>query len=111
MPSTGTRRATTPSPTSQIRASHAPTPKRFVGACSTMTVGSTTAPVTSVTAPAASGLSESSCTSHPRVHDGVEDVDQQVDEHVPDRDHGDEALDLLILPLRDRAEQLGAHTR
>src|SRR2546423_1084251 len=110
MPRTGTSTARTPSPTSQMSASQAPTPNRFVGACST-TTAPTTAPATSANGPPACGLSESSCTSHSWVENGIQNVDQEVHRHVADRDHGDEALDLLVLALGDGTEQLGAHAR
>src|SRR4051794_683257 len=111
MPIQGTRNAIALRPTIQMSASHAPTPKRRVGACST-TTGSTAAPATSAPPDPidASGLSESSCTSHPWFEDGVQDVDEHVDRDVADGNHRDKALDLLVLALCDRAEQLGTHS-
>src|SRR3954451_7124791 len=105
----GTMNAPTMMPTSQMSASQPPMPIRFVGALST--TGSPDIPPSRIRpdAGASLGLSESSCTAHPRIEEGVEDVDGEVHEHVADRDHGDEALDFLVLTLRDRTEELGTH--
>src|SRR4051794_37939073 len=97
-------------PTSQISATQAPMPNLFVGACS-MTTSAAAPDASASPGAAASGLSESSCTADPRIEEGVEDVDGEVHQDVADRDHCDEALDLLVLTLGDRTEQFGAHPR
>src|SRR5262245_25552961 len=50
-------------------------------------------------------------TADPRVEHGVQEVDEEVDEHEQDGDHEDVALQLDVLTGEDRLADLLAHPR
>src|SRR5688572_23057135 len=104
--------------TSQTMANQPKTPSRLVRACSTST-GAASAASTAATASTASwatGPSDpevlstsASGMADPRVHDRVEEVDQEVNDHVADGDQSHEALHRDDLTLTDCLEDQPPH--
>src|SRR5450755_3291927 len=59
----------------------------------------------------ASVLGDCSSITNPRVENGIENIHGDIHEHVPHRDHGDDALELDELTAEDRKEQQLSHAR